>query len=375
MAEVWLFNLVTGSERQLTETDCSDAPSGGRPDWYVPGVQGFSWSPDGRRIAYLATCTSGGSLAHLGVVDLEAGRVTSLTTDHLVIGNGSYPSWGPSGDSFILSREGSVYEPVVCVYIADLSDRGSPEVEPLPGAGCEEEQCYCPGLPTWSPNGEHIAYGGPAVGLPGTGARAYVSVVDIGGNHLTYEPPCRNPIPEYPDLRDASWIAAPGDGGLVWSNNSQYLAVASVRGYVPGILSLVEVLDGVAFMRSALTSEIDPDPDFFSNPVFSPNDEILYFVSVRPDAEDTLRQTEYFGAIYSVPVQDLLGNGSPDIQVVSSLEQLAGYPSLSSDGEWFVYAVKVEETVEIWLQVVDGTYRQRLVGDGFVNTRPAWRPE
>ena len=108
--------------------------------------------------------------------------------------------------------------------------------------------------------------------------------------------------------------------------------------------------------------------------MFSSDDETLYFVSLDSGIEDPL-PAERFGILYSVPVQDLLISGSPDIQVVSSLDQLTAYPSLSSDGEWFVYAVKVGETVEIWLQVVDGTYRQRLVGDGFVNTRPAWRPE
>jgi len=360
LAEVWLLNPATGLEQQLTETDCSDVPYvGGRiPRWFVSGVQGFSWAPNGRRIAYLTTCTYPGQQSKLSIYDLELGSAISVTNR---ANRSSHPSWAPFSDDLVFSVSSWVDD----VYIAKFRHGDVIGVELITHTVSL--------FPTWSPNGKYIAYRGPYVGLPGTGSRAFVSVVDVEWNHLTYEPPLY-PFSDYPDVRDGSWVAVPTQDGLAWSNSSRYLAVGSVRGYGSGFLSLVEVTGDVAFMKSTLVPEIDPDPDFFNNLIFSPDDDILYFVSVRPDTTDALDPTEYFGTIYSVPVQDLLESKSPSIQVVSSSDQLAGYPSLSLDGKWFVYAVKVEETVEIWLQATDGTYKQRLVGDGFVNTQPAWQP-
>ncbi len=351
LAEIWLLDLSTGQERRLTETDCGNPPTRGySPEWYISGVQGFSWSPDGRKIAYLTMCSPQGPQLH--VYDLEINGATSITSR---VDANSYPGWAPSSDRFVFSApmRGEV-------YIAEITEKDMVSVELITRTLC--------GFPTWSPNGRYIAYVGPEVGIPGTGSRTYLSVVDPEWNHLTYDPPSRPTAPGFPDTR-GEWIASPSHNGLAWSNNSQYLAVTGVREYVPGGLALVEVTDQVAHKRSGLGPVSPFGLDFYS-PTFSPDDEILYFVSVRPDAEYGWP----FGTIYSVSVRDLLNNPSPHIQVVSPEDQLAGFPSLSPDGNWLVYAVKIGEAIEIWLQAVEGTYRQRLVGDGFVNTQPTWRP-
>jgi len=360
LAEIWLFDLVTGSERQLTETSCGDTPIGGYvPEWYVPGVQGFTWSPDGQRIAYLMKCFDA-AWAQLYVYDLGTSSTISVTTQ---ADSDSYPSWAPAGNQLLFS----VITRGTEVYIVDLEGASKPEIELITHTLCA--------FPVWSPDGEYIAYRGPAMGWPGSaGSRTYISIVDPEWNHLGYDPPFKPSLPDLPDVR-SEWLAAPANEGLAWSHNAQYLAVATVREYVPGSLGLVEITGQVAHNRSGGLVQMDSNSfgrDFY-NPVFSPDDETLYFVSVWPDTEYGVR----FGTIYSVMVQDILsGKSSLDIQVVSvsPKDQLAGFPSLSPDGKWLAYVVKVGKENEIWLQAVEGIDRQRLISDGFVNTRPAWRP-
>jgi len=356
LAEIWLLDLATGLERQLTATDCSDAPAGGyRPQWYQPGVDRFAWSPDGQRIAYLTKCTSVGHLAQLNAIDLETGSVVSITN---YVESYSYPSWSPSGDAFIFEHD----VVTTCdIYVTSIGEDNRLETERI----TDNSWDGCFHCPTWSPDGEYITYRGP---YTGAAWRTYVSIVDWEGNHVSYGP-------EYQDEhqpRNALWIAEPNCGNLVWSHNGQYLSIASARGYVPGGLKIAEVEEQAATMYGGLIS-YDRESfglDFYS-PVFSPDDETLYFVSSWPDAEYGWPM----GTVYSVQVRDLLlDSPSPDVQIVSPESQLAGFPALSQDGEWLLYAVKVGEAVEIWLQAVDGAYQQRLIGDGFVNIQPAWRP-
>jgi Tol biopolymer transport system component len=364
MAEIWLLNLVTGTGKQLTETDCSNvAFTGGYVlEGYVPGVQYFIWAPDGLRIAYLATCTHITKQARLNVLDLETGSVIPITDR---AGESSYPSWAPSGDRFIftlppdLMRRG--------MYVAGLNEQDEFEIEPIEGTAWEDCLAGCYNA-VWSPGGRHIAYQGPYVGL-GTGSRTYVSIVDLDGNHVVYEPAVDHRTP---------WIHEPSSGGLVWSNNGHYLAIATGLGRTGAHLVLAEVTDQAAIMAEAFglwqhfPDGLIPFGSSFRHPVFSPDDKTLYFVSLWPDNEDI---NVPFGTIYSVPVHDLLHDSSPspDVRIVSPEDQLTGYPSLSPDGEWLIYAVKVGEATEVWLQAVDGTRRQRLIADGFVNIQPAWR--
>jgi Tol biopolymer transport system component len=360
VAEIWLLDLDTGSQRQLTETNCRDISIEG----YLPGVQDFTWAPNGQKIAHLATCTPRGHQARLSVVDLLTSDVISITN---LVGSSSYPSWAPSSDRLVFARDVLT----TCeIYIVEFNEGEFPGVESVASATWEDSREGCFFYPVWSPDGDHIAYRGPFVGIPGVGGRTYVSIVDLEGNHMVYEPA---------GILRTWWIFEPLPSGLAWSNSGQYLAIATEHGYDSARLNLIEVTnqsavlnEGFALMEQS-TGRPSPFGPGFYNPVFSPNDNVLYFVSSRLEVEDT-SDLFPFGTIFSVPVQDLFDTIHPDIRVVSSENQLAGFPSLSPNGEWLIYAVKVGEATEVWIQAVDGTHRQQLVGDGFVNTQPAWRP-
>lgn len=350
--EVWLSDLTAGLAVQLTQTDCGPRSIGYIPEWFVPGVQRFQWSPDGQRIAYLTMCSSTDP-AQLHLYELKANH-SSLIAEG-VDATGDF-GWAPSGRQLVFS---SITQETI--YAVEILDASRFQVEILTRT--------LAAFPTWSPNGKYIAYRGPEVGLPGTGSRTYLSVVDSDWHHLVYDPPPQPTGPGFPDSRN-EWIVAPVSGGLVWSHNSRYLAVASVREYVPGSVILVEVAGQIAHKRSGVSQSSDSlGPDFY-HPIFSPDDETLYFVSARPAAE----YGRPFGSIYSVSVQDLIESSFPNIQLISPEGSLAGFPSLSPDGQWFLYVLKVDGASEIWLQAVKGAHRQRLVGDGFLNIQPIWRP-
>lgn len=358
IAEIWLLNLATGLEKQLTETVCDDVfVSGYFPEWEWFGVQEFTWSPAGQHIAYLTKC-KGAAWAHLWVHDLTTGS-TTLITDQA--DDNSYPSWSPSSNELVFT----VVSGRPSVYITDIGNRSEPVVKLITNTlGV---------FPVWSPGGSYIAYRGPALGGPGAaGTRTYLSIVDSQWRHLAYDPPAsENP---HTEMR-LEWLATPVDGGLVWSHRGQYLAVATVREAVPGWISLITIEDQIARWCSGSLVSLDSNPfgrDFY-DPVFSPDDETLYFVSVPPGSEFGWR----FGTIFSVSVQDMLhGHSSFDIPVapVSPEEQLAGFPALSSDGKWLVYVIKADSGSDLWIQIINDTHRHLLINDGSLNTRPAWRP-
>jgi len=354
LMEIWLHNLNTGLEMRLTQTDCGLHAGGYIPKGFIAGVQRFRWSPDGQRIAYLTMC-SPIDPGRLHIYELRNGHQSLVAGD--VDATGDF-SWAPSGKHLVFSAitQGTVFY----VEIGEAEEWRLESVTRTLAA-----------FPTWSPNGRYIAYRGPEVGLPGTGSRTYLSIVDIGWHHVEYDPPPQPTGGGFPDAR-SEWIVAPVSNGLAWSHDSRYLAIANVREYVPGSLVLVEVTEQTAHKRSGISQHsLDLfGPDFYT-PIFSPDDETLYFVSVPSNAE----YGSPFGSIYSIPVQDLLNDFPPSVRVVSPDGILVGFPSLSPDGRWFLYAVKMDDEVsEIWLQTVENTHRQRLIGDDFVNIQPAWRP-
>jgi dipeptidyl aminopeptidase/acylaminoacyl peptidase len=82
--EIWLWNLATGAERQLTDL-------GAR-------INALSWSPDGQAIAFSAVRYGGFDLWR---VEVGTGKVTQLTNDPRYETN---PTWTPDGRTLLYVR-------------------------------------------------------------------------------------------------------------------------------------------------------------------------------------------------------------------------------------------------------------------------------
>src|SRR5690606_19534228 len=88
---LWIVSLGDGVERPLTPDEFS---VGGYEQWFVDG---FSWSPDGRRIAFSKRphAKAGSHLdGDIAVVDVETGRVRVLAERE---GMDGFPLWSLDG--------------------------------------------------------------------------------------------------------------------------------------------------------------------------------------------------------------------------------------------------------------------------------------
>lgn len=357
--ELWFLDITTGFTRKLTESSCpTDSSPYGR---FQPGVQQFAWSPDGKQIAYLVACAYERA-SGIHVIDLDVGQDVSITkrADRY-----SYISWDPTGQRLLFSQ-GVLGQ--YGVYTIDLQSKNSPQDVSV--TAVIQSDCYGGCLfASWSPDGEHIAFQGPRPRDIGVD-RAYVSIVDIEGNPASYSS-VDGRLP-----RDPEWIHDVSPGGFAWSHDGRYLVIATYKNYSDAYIRIAEVSNGAARMLPgfySLQSSNSRPSQFgpgFHTPFFSRDDETLYFVSLQPNATDPL---DPYGRIYRAKFKD-----SPTqayaVEAISPEDQLAGFPSLSGDGNWLVYAVRTGKFIEIWIQSTDGKFRQRLAGGNFENTQPAWRP-
>ncbi len=361
LVELWFYDVSMGTSRQLTITDCPD--KGQSHADFRPGVQFFTWSPNGQRIAYAIAC-SFYDPAKMLVLDLNTDKIAMVG-----IGDrySSYPSWSPDGTRFVFGRgvPGLSEWKEQGIYLVDLQENSDPAVGKIERV-IPEEYCYRGCLyTTWSPDGRYIVYQGssaPAVQM----SRNFVSLADaeqyLSDNQLT------TPIVNLIEIHDVS------PRGLAWSPNGQFLAIATIHGYSGAYLTVVSISDPT---RSKFyLDESWPDspslfgPGFYA-PIFSPDSTALYFVANPVDV--TGDWPGPFGVIYRMPISADPKNPDKDVQAESEKGQLAGFPSLSHDGKWLAYTVLTGTTSEIWLQTSDGQARQKVVGDGYLNTQPAWQ--
>jgi Tol biopolymer transport system component len=164
---IHLYELATGSVRVLDAT---------------LGVYSFTWSPDGRLIAYAAVTGRGSDRMRgtgpdfrfpsgvtepddpdleLRLVDLETGHQQVLDPGYRAF-HGIGPVWSPDGDTIAyqrLSDEGREGHEVVLVRPGDASDAVTRTVviAPIPMTGTLLDKVY-PFWVTWSPDGNYLLY-------------------------------------------------------------------------------------------------------------------------------------------------------------------------------------------------------------------------
>lgn len=118
----------------FTGTDGVYLTGGGRPRLLAQGAADPAWSPDGRRVAYVAPGLGGAT--DLFVVDADRTNRGKITwTDGV---DESSPSWSPDGKRLVVERSG--------------------EIVTLRADGSGERVLATGMQPAWSPGGRRIAY-------------------------------------------------------------------------------------------------------------------------------------------------------------------------------------------------------------------------
>lgn len=141
LLDIWVRDLRTGADRQLTRLTTS--------------AMGPAWSPDGRRIAFLDV-DGVWRRANVSVVDVETGAVTQIHESLFGPGN---PTWSPDGRRVAIAA--------VTAYSSRFRE-GTNQILTMTAGGETDAQWHTPvkhlsidsrvgGGPAWSPDGSMMA--------------------------------------------------------------------------------------------------------------------------------------------------------------------------------------------------------------------------
>jgi TolB protein len=161
--DIWTVSVAGGPPVQITD---------GPADELHP-----SWSPDGTSLVYCSLPSHGGQW-ELWITSAQAGSPRRF------IGYGLFPDWSPTKDVILFQRargRGSHWFSVWTLTLIDGEPRYPTELAAAPGEAMM--------LPSWSPDGHHIAFTGASmvpvdsagVGLPDRLALADIWVMDADG--------------------------------------------------------------------------------------------------------------------------------------------------------------------------------------------------
>ncbi|HEU0058225.1 MAG TPA: hypothetical protein VFQ08_13315 [Gaiella sp.] len=226
-SEIYVMNADGSRKRNLTRRANDDYPT---------------WSPDGRRIAFLrATGSYRHHRYHLYVMNADGSGLRNLMQIAAVAYFSSHLVWSPDGRTIYFGR-----------YLISTDGSGARK---LP---------YIPLIAVWSPDGRQIAFvGNRATGLPGPGARSkddseiYVMNADGSGTRrLTHN--------------------LGYDGEPAWSPDGRKIAFQSHR-RVGGSKAEIYVMNADGSGKRNLTR----NPANDGSPSWSPDGRRIAFVSNR----------------------------------------------------------------------------------------------
>lgn len=253
----------------FTGSDGVYVVGGGRPRLLAPRAADPAWSPDGRRLAYVAPGLGGA--ADLFVVDADGTNRGRLTwTDGV---DESSPSWSPDGKRLVIERGGEIV-----TLRAD-------------GAG---ERALAAGMqPTWSPGGHRIVFS--------DGDDLYIASVKGGAPRRL--------------------VSTPGfETAPAWSPDGRLIAFVSEE-LTPDLYVVV--------VRTGAITRLTADVATEASPAFTGNGRHVAFVSDRAGVE-TLWRVPAKGGV-AVPLAGrLIGSDlafRPQPHVVELLPDLEQRPA------------------------------------------------
>ena len=137
--EIYVMDADGGNQRRLTENPASD---------FSP-----SWSPDGKRIAFISDrdghvhAKHGWPTYEIYVMDADGSNPQNLTNNPH---NDRQPSWSPDGKRIVFSANRDWGNPQsIDIYVMDADGGNGQRLTENPS---EDES------PSWSPDGEHIVF-------------------------------------------------------------------------------------------------------------------------------------------------------------------------------------------------------------------------
>jgi len=135
--DIWIIDLNGGPPVQVTSSPAEEIHP--------------SWSPDGQRLVYCSLPANGGQW-ELWITDTEAGAARRF------VGYGLFPEWSPVQDQIAFQRareRGSRWFSIWTLTLVNDEPRHPTEL----AASSTESMT----LPTWSPDGKHVAFASAAM--------------------------------------------------------------------------------------------------------------------------------------------------------------------------------------------------------------------
>ncbi len=295
-------------------------------------VWNYSWSPDGRRIAFVETdCVT--STVFLGEPDSESIRQLASVEGQADV------AWSPDGQRLLIWSLGGGLTHVLLLDAAGLEEPWEPLDGPLAGGW---------GGFAWSPDSTRIAY-------VGSGKANVLNVAD--GRTTTIAEDVASGISWAPDGTHLAYSTGAGnDVVVVGADGSDRLVVASLG------LNPQWMPDGqrLIFSRRSEDYPQEPSGSIAMVPAAGgPIEEIAsgFPLDVSSDGKlAAVRKNE--DGRWEIEVFDLAAGGS---RVVSGQVDAWGEGSFSPDGTQFLFRSQDETSPGLYLVSVDGTGLRHLV--------------
>jgi Tol biopolymer transport system component len=287
------------------------------------------WSPDGQKIAYLTTGSSGFGMLH--VMNADGTNRIRLPEGNLAgavrLGTGA-PAWSPDGQkiAFVEIHSGDL-------YVINADGTNEARLTTLPSGYSEDATAL--GNPAWSPDGKWIAFGRSTVPDTSTvdpSASASAPAEGLSGIYLINV--------DGTGLRKLTSIA----GGPVWSPDGKRIAFIDAS-------SELNVINADGSERKELPARTDDPPQL----AWSPDGERIAFIGNRS----------------KLNVINADGSGRRSLTNVPGLSYVA-FPTWSPDSEKLAFSCPTD----LCVINVDGTGLKRIAtkvsSEEGVAVTPSW---